>query len=338
MTARARRPARPDRPRRPRRGRAARDRARRGPRRRVRRLPRGARLAARRPPTCWPWTSPSMEPSAGLKASLMATVRAEAPPRAPPASAEPATPRSRRRHARRSWLRGAWLRPWPAVAADRAPSLALLLGWNIALQTSDSDGRPRDVADARHHRHLRRPRRHRAGGLRARRGHGDRAAQPTCRSSPAGDAYQLWVIRDGTADLGRALRADRARRGARASRPASPGADALAVTAQPRTSRTDARGPDPGERRALAIPAGGAEAAGRRRAGSAAGGAARAASRRRRRAARGHPGLELDAPEGSRCDADGGHRGQVRGAAAAAPPGSAPSGRGSRSAQELPTS
>jgi len=183
---------------------------------------------------------PQMDPPPDLKASLMATVRAEAPARAIAAGvgADPAATRSRPAPRRRSWFAGL-LRPWPAVAAI-ASVAALLLGWNIALQTgSDDPSRPvstlavSGTADA--------------PGVTGRVLYvpdEDTAVVSLSRlpQLEEGDAYQLWVIRDGQATSA-GLFEQTGPAEARTVATGLAGADALAVTAQPRTSRTTPKGP-----------------------------------------------------------------------------------------------
>lgn len=183
---------------------------------------------------------PQMEPRPDLKASLMATVRAEAPARAIAAGVglEPDAAPSRPAPRRRSWFSGL-LRPWPAVAAV-ATVAALLLGWNIALQTgSDDPSRPvstlavSGTSDAPGviGRVLYVPEE-------------DTAVVSLSRlpQLEEGDAYQLWVIRDGQ-PTSAGLFEQTGPAEARTVATGLAGADALAVTAQPRTSRTTPEGP-----------------------------------------------------------------------------------------------
>jgi hypothetical protein len=173
---------------------------------------------------------PQREPPARLKESLMATVRAEAAERGQAPATEPA-PRRRARLPR--------LRPWPVVAVLAAVA-ALLLAWNVALQVgSDSGGE--DVAAVAVSGTAEAP------GVTGRVVYvpGEDTAVMRLQGLPAldpGDAYQLWVIRDGAA------------RSAGLFEPVGPaaavrvasgltGADALAVTAQPRTNRVTPEGP-----------------------------------------------------------------------------------------------
>jgi hypothetical protein len=176
---------------------------------------------------------PQREPPPSVRESLMATVRAEAPSRRPDADAEPARPR-RRSPARR-------LRAWPVVAALAAVA-ALLLAWNIALQVgSDSGDGDGEVATAQ------------VSGTRDAPGVTGRMvyvpSQDTAVIRLEGlpplepeEAYQLWVIRDGVA---RSAGLFEPVGPAAAIRAASglAGADALAVTAQPRDSRMTPEGP-----------------------------------------------------------------------------------------------
>ncbi len=176
---------------------------------------------------------PQHTPRPELKMAIMDVVRAEAPARAPQPAAAPEPERRRRR----SWLPAPGLRPVLAVVAAVA---ALLVGWNIALQTGgdgddavtatevrgteDAPGITGDVVYVRDE---------------------DTAVVRLSRL-PALDedeAYQLWVLRDGSpprsAGLFQSTGPSDAQRVATGLR----GADALAVTAQPRTSRTTPEGP-----------------------------------------------------------------------------------------------
>jgi hypothetical protein len=180
-----------------------------------------------------------IDPPDSLKRSLMDAVRAEAPGRqaavgvtgrhAPPAPAH-------RERSRPAWL--ARLRPWP-VTAVVASVAALLLGWNIALQTTRGDHRDVSTLSV-------------SGTADAPRISGrvvyvpdeDTAIVRLDRLPPlrAGDAYQLWVIRNGrptSAGLFEATGRARAERTVTGVR----GADALAVTAQPIADRTMPEGP-----------------------------------------------------------------------------------------------
>ncbi len=178
---------------------------------------------------------PQEEAPPALKDSIMQVVRAEAAERAVREEPAPApAPRPRRSR----WLPG--LRPWPALAALAAVA-ALLLAWNIALQVGDDGGGGPEVATLP------------VTGTAAAPGVTGRmiyvptedTAVMRLERLPAldpGDAYQLWVLRDGRA------------RSAGLFEPTGPaqaqgvaagvvGADGLAVTAQPATSRDVPEGP-----------------------------------------------------------------------------------------------
>ena len=180
---------------------------------------------------------PQEEPPSELKDSIMRVVRAEAAERAE--HEEPAPPPARAPRPRRArWLPG--LRPWPALALVAAVA-ALLLAWNITLQVRDGGGGGPVVASLP------------VGGTAAAPGVTGRVIYVPDEDTlvmrldklPAvdpGDAYQLWVLKNGTA------------RSAGLFEPTGPGqaqtvavglagADGLAVTAQPRTSRTVPQGP-----------------------------------------------------------------------------------------------
>ena len=180
-----------------------------------------------------------IEPPADMKAALMRTVRAEAPARAAAAGVDPAAmappPALPRR--RRAW--SALLRPWPAFAVA-ASVVALILGWTVVQNASDgpAGGGVTTVAltgtaDA--------------PGVTGRVVYvpGEDTAVVRLSRLPQldpGDAYQLWVIRDGTPrSAGLFEQVGPAEAQTVASGLA--GADALAVTAQPRTSRVSPEGP-----------------------------------------------------------------------------------------------
>lgn len=183
-----------------------------------------------------------VEPSSDLKAQLMRTVRAEAPARAaaagidvPRASSPPPPPRTWR-----SRLPLGLLRPWPAVAAV-ACLAALLFGGSIALQTLSDGSGTREVTT------LAIAGTPDAPGVTGRVVYvpEEDTAVVTLSRLPAleeGDAYQLWVIRDGTPRSAGLFEAT-GPAGARTVATGLAGADALAVTAQPRTSRTTPEGP-----------------------------------------------------------------------------------------------
>ena len=180
------------------------------------------------------------EPSSDLKAALMRTVHAEAPARAAAAGVGSAPSRlpAPTRRTRRAWRPTTLLRPWPIVAAF-ASVAALLLGWNIALQTSPS---PRGDVTA-----LALSGTSDAPGVTGRVVYvpGEDTAVVRLSRLPqldAGDAYQLWVIRDGKArSAGLFEQTGPAEAQSVASGLA--GADGLAVTAQPRTNRSTPEGP-----------------------------------------------------------------------------------------------
>jgi anti-sigma-K factor RskA len=178
------------------------------------------------------------EPPPELKDSIMRVVHAEAAERAEreepaPTPARPPRPRRARR------LAG--LRPWPALAVVAAVA-ALLLAWNITLQVRDDGGGGGPVVAS-----LPVSGTAAAPGVTGRMIYVPDEDTLVMRLSrlPAldpGDAYQLWVLKNGTA------------RSAGLFQPTGPaqaetvavglgGADGLAVTAQPRTSRTVPQGP-----------------------------------------------------------------------------------------------
>ena len=177
---------------------------------------------------------PQRDPSPELRSSLMATVRAEAADRQAAAAAEPepGSPAPARRG--RGWR----LRPWPVVVVVAAVA-ALLLGWNIVLQTDDSG-----TGDVATYAVAGTPD---APGIAGRVVYvpdEDTAVVRLTNLPPLdpGDAYQLWVLRDG---MPRSAGLFEETGPAQAVRVAEGlgGADALAVTAQPRTSRTVPEGP-----------------------------------------------------------------------------------------------
>jgi anti-sigma-K factor RskA len=182
---------------------------------------------------------PQEDAPPALKDSIMRIVSAEAAERAereesgaPPAPARAPRPRRAR------WLTG--LRPWPALAVVAAVA-ALLLAWNITLQVRDDGGGGPVVASLPVSGTAAAP------GVTGRMIYvpDDDALVMRLSRLPdldPGDAYQLWVLKDGTA------------RSAGLFEPTGPaqaqsvaiglaGADGLAVTAQPRTSRTVPEGP-----------------------------------------------------------------------------------------------
>ncbi len=179
---------------------------------------------------------PRHAPSPGLRASLMDTVRAEAAEREVEAAAQAPSASPRPRPVRRSWRE--WLRPGPAIAVACA-LVVLLIGVTIVLRdagtpapqvaivaisgTSDAPGvtgRVVYLADE------------------------DTAIVNLSRLPPlqAGEAYQLWVLRNGRATSA-GLFEQTAATEARRVVTGIAGADALAVTAQPRSNRTSPEGP-----------------------------------------------------------------------------------------------
>lgn len=173
---------------------------------------------------------PQREPSPDLKASLMKTVRAEAAERADAADAAagPERPTARARRSPFGWLR---LHPWPVVAVVASLAAALLV-WNVALQAGSDGSKATTIAIT--------------GTADAPGVTGnivyvpdeDTAVVKLSRLPQLDpeDAYQLWVIRDGvprSAGLFESTGPSEAQTVATGLE----GADALAVTAQPRTSR-----------------------------------------------------------------------------------------------------
>ena len=186
---------------------------------------------------------PQMEPPAELKASLMATVRAEAPARAAAAGvgAEPVRAEDSATRPRRSWMPQWLMRPWPAMAA--VAIVAALVLSVVAIQ-NDSGGPAgggdstaiavSGTADA--------------PGVTGRIVYvpDEDTAVVTLSRLPQldpGDAYQLWVIREGRDPESAGLFEATGPAEARTVATGLAGADALAVTAQPRTSRTTPQGP-----------------------------------------------------------------------------------------------
>jgi hypothetical protein len=181
---------------------------------------------------------PQREPSPELRASLMATVRAEAAEREAAADRAVAEP-ARRSAAER--LRGAfsWVRPWPAIATVAAVA-ALLLGGAVALQTTGGDG-GQEVTELA------------VSGTPDAPGitgevlyvPEEETAVVRLRGLPQldpGDAFQLWVLRDGMPSSAGLFESGGPAQAIRVVEDLA-GADALAVTAQPRTSRLMPEGP-----------------------------------------------------------------------------------------------
>ena len=177
---------------------------------------------------------PQREPSPELRQSLMATVRAEADEHR--AAAERPAPDRRRERGR---LRLPRIRPWPAIAVATAV-VALLLGTAVVLQTTD-DGGGQEVTELAV-----------SGSADAPGITGqvlyvpeEQTAVVRLRGLPEldpGDAYQLWVLRDGMATSAGLFEPDGPAQAIRVAEGLA-GADALAVTAQPRTSRMVPQGP-----------------------------------------------------------------------------------------------
>ncbi len=178
---------------------------------------------------------PQHAPRPEMKASLMETVRREAQERAGAAdAAETPRPAPARR---RWWMPSAGLRPVVAVAAAL---VALLVGWGIATQfTGDEGARATTVAVAGTPD---------APGIEGRVVYvpdEDTAVVELTNLPPLdeGDAYQLWVLRDGEAPRSAGLMQETGPARARTVATGLEGAQGLAVTAQPRTSRMVPEGP-----------------------------------------------------------------------------------------------
>lgn len=186
---------------------------------------------------------PQLDPPPDLKASLMATVRAEAPARAEAAGVTGAPVRTAGTPAsgRRSWLPARLMRPWPAMAA-LAIVAALVLSV-VAIQSNSGGPGPAGgstaiavtgTADA--------------PGVTGRIVYvpDEDTAVVTLSRLPQldpGDAYQLWIIREGQDPQSAGLFEPTGPAEAQTVATGLAGADALAVTAQPRTSRTTPQGP-----------------------------------------------------------------------------------------------
>ena len=124
-----------------------------------------------------------------------------------------------------------------AVAAVIA---AILLGWNIVLQTSDEGGRE-DVAALSVTGSADAP----SISGRVVYVPGEDTAVMRLNGLPPlkeGDAYQLWVLRGGMPESAGLFQPTGPAQAVRVADNVA-GADALAVTAQPRTSRTAPEGP-----------------------------------------------------------------------------------------------
>jgi len=154
---------------------------------------------------------PPVDPPPALRESIMARVRATA----------------------------GSIRPWPAVAVV-AVIAAILLGWNIVLQTSDEGGRE-DVAALSVTGSADAP----SISGRVVYVPGEDTAVMRLNGLPPlkeGDAYQLWVLRGGMPESAGLFQPTGPAQAVRVADNLA-GADALAVTAQPRTSRTAPEGP-----------------------------------------------------------------------------------------------
>ena len=177
---------------------------------------------------------PQHDPPPSLKDSLMATVRAEAAERA---GEEPvAEPAARpRREGRRRFL---GIPAWPAAAAVAA-IVALALAIGLVVSTSgDSGGGTTTIAMSAG------PETPGISGSVLYVPDEDTAVVNLSDLPPLqpGDAYQLWVIKDGTPTSAGLFEST----GPAAARTVATGlqdADALAVTAQPATSRAAPQGP-----------------------------------------------------------------------------------------------
>lgn len=175
---------------------------------------------------------PQHAPRPELKASLMEIVRAEAAARVAESTPPPApvtAPASRLR----SWRPAFGFRPVIVMVAAAA---ALLLGWNIALQISDDPGRS-DVTALKVNGTPDAP------GITGNVLYvpGEDTAVVKLERLPAlaeGEAYQLWVLRDGAAPRSAGLLRTTGPGTAERVATGVAGADGLAVTAQPRNSRT----------------------------------------------------------------------------------------------------
>ena len=177
---------------------------------------------------------PQHDPPPSLKDSLMATVRAEAAERA---GEEPvAEPAARpRREGRRRFL---GIPAWPAAAAVAA-IVALALAIGLVVSTSGASG-----GDATTIAMTAGPEAPGITGQVLYVPDEDTAVVNLSDLPPLqpGDAYQLWVIKDGTPTSAGLFEST----GPAAARTVATGlqdADALAVTAQPATSRAAPQGP-----------------------------------------------------------------------------------------------
>ena len=177
---------------------------------------------------------PQHDPPPSLKDSLMATVRAEAAERAgeEPEAEAPARPGRERRR------RFLGIPAWPAAAAVAA-IVALALAIGLVVSTSgDSGGGTTTIAMSAG------PETPGISGSVLYVPDEDTAVVNLSDLPPLepGDAYQLWIIKDGTPTSAGLFEST----GPAAARTVATGlqdADALAVTAQPATSRTAPEGP-----------------------------------------------------------------------------------------------
>jgi anti-sigma factor RsiW len=184
---------------------------------------------------------PQRDPSPALRDSLMATVRAEAAERDGAGAHAPRPAAAPPRRGLGERLRGAFggMRPWPAVAVLGVVA-ALLLGWNIALQAGDGSGGDEVAAIALEGTAD-------APAISGRMIYvpGEDTAVVRLTGLPAldpGDAYQLWVLRDGRASSAGLFEPTGPAQAVRVAEDLAD-ADALAVTAQPATSRIAPEGP-----------------------------------------------------------------------------------------------
>ena len=181
---------------------------------------------------------PQEEPSPRLKASLMSTVRAEAAERA--AEAETASPPTRTPvRAATGWSWRRLLAPGPAIAIA-CSLVVLLVGLTIVVQNG-SDAPSQNVASVTVSGTSDAP------GVTGRMVYvsDEGTAIVNLSNLPPlspGEAYQLWVLHDGTASSAGLLEST----GPSDARGVATGlarGDAVAVTAQPRTNRTTPQGP-----------------------------------------------------------------------------------------------
>ncbi len=184
---------------------------------------------------------PQHDPPPSLKESLMSTVRAEAAERAEagePAAGAPAAeePARRRRDRGRRFL---GLPAWPAAAAlATLVALALAIGLVVTTSGGSGDGKATTIAMTAGPA---------APGISGRVLYvpdQDTAVVEMSDLPPLdpGDSYQLWIIRNGTPTSAGLFEST----GPAAARTVATGlqdGDALAVTAQPATSRAAPEGP-----------------------------------------------------------------------------------------------